>query len=62
MRVFRDYKNKFWLFCFETGKIININKTGAAKVASVCDIEIEHFRTKEEFDLEKEYLAHKYGK
>lgn len=61
MRVLQDYKQRHWLFCFETGKMIHINTTGARKVASVCDIEIEKFKTKEDFDLEIKYLKEKYG-
>ena len=31
---------KYWLHCQETNKIININATGARKVATVCAMEI----------------------
>jgi len=50
---------KFWLACPETGKVININRTGAKKVASVCDVDIET-KTLEELEiLKQEYKSHR---
>ena len=62
MKVLKDYNGKYWLFCYETGKFRNINRTGAGKVASVCEIEIEEYPTKEQFENERKYLLNKYGK
>ena len=62
MKVLKDYNGKYWLFCYETGNFRNINSTGAGKVASVCEIEIEEYSTKEQFEKERKYLLNKYGK
>lgn len=62
MKVLKDYNGKYWLFCYETGNFRNINCAGAGKVASVCEIEIEEYCTKEQFENERKYLLNKYGK
>ena len=50
MRVFYA-SNKYWIGCNDTGRIININKNGAKKVASVCRVEIETI--KHDWDWER---------
>jgi hypothetical protein len=62
MKVLKDYNGKYWLFCYETGKFRNINRAGAGKVASVCEIEIEEYNTKDQFEIERNYLLNKYSK
>ena len=54
MRVWYDYERKmYYIHCCETRKTTHINATGAKKVASCCETEIEKFST-EDLKLEKE--------
>lgn len=48
MRVLQNINDtKHWLYYSKTGKIMHINATGARKVASLCEVEIENITTEE---------------
>ncbi len=56
MRVLVNLSNyRHYITCDKNGKVIHINRTGAFKVASVCNRPIEQF-TAEQFKTEVERI------
>lgn len=53
------YKLQYWLACPETGKLININRNGAFKVASVCNTEVETKTVEGLEAIKQEYKSHR---